>query len=89
MTDKNEPKSYQLKPIEANILAGIDRQLNGINSLVLSYIAVDRLAYDVKQTTQFTLSEDFKTLTISELVPAPQVEAAGETSTADAIKGEK
>lgn len=85
-------KEFGLKPIESNILAGMRQQMDGITSLILSYIAVDRLAYEVKQTTQFTISPDFKTLTITEVEPpadTPQVEAAGDNNTAQAIKGGK
>lgn len=89
---KNETKEFSLKPIETNILMGIQQQMANITSLVLSYIAVDRLAYPVEQTSHFELSADLKTLKIREITPpaeAPKLEVAGDGDTAQAIKGEK
>lgn len=88
--DTDNSKEFNLKEIETNILLGIQQQFAQINALVLSYIAVDRLAYPINQNSQFELSVDMKVLKIKEATPEPpasQVEAAGDNDTANAIKG--
>lgn len=84
MANKEAP-TYSLKPIETQILMETQRQFQVLVSNLLSMIAIERLAYEVKENTQFNVSPDFKTLSISE--PEPEV-VTGDSASA-AIKGKK
>ena len=66
-------KEYSLKPVEVNLINHVRQQTQGIISLVLSYIASDRLAYRLTQRTQFRINGD--KIYISELAE-PKVPVA-------------
>lgn len=60
-------KTYSLKPAEIQLLKTIIQQMNVILSNTISVFAIERLAYNVTERTQFNFNEDFTEVTISEL----------------------
>ena len=71
-------KQFTLKPIETQVLLVEQQLFQSSISNIISMIAVERLGYEVTQNTKFNLSDDLKTLTISEdeegvVVPEPEV----------------
>lgn len=69
----SEPKQFNLKPIETQLLSATQAQFQTLASNVLSFIAIERLAYTVTEKTQFSVSQDFTTVAISEKEDAPEV----------------
>lgn len=84
-----EPKQFNLKPIETQLLSATQAQFQTLVSNVLSFIAIERLAYTVTENTQFAVSQDFTTVSISEREPEAAPEVVTGTSAKDAINGEK
>lgn len=64
-----ETKKFSLKPIEINLLNGAVQQHQATMANILSFISIERLAYNVTERTQFNVEGNV--LTISEL-PADQ-----------------
>jgi len=63
---KQEGKEYNLKPSDSNLIMYMRRQCDAIMSGLISNIAMDRLGYTVTEKTQFSLSDDYATITITE-----------------------
>lgn len=86
---KPEEKQFGLKPIEIQMLNVFQQQYNNTLSNFLSFIAMERLAYQVTERTQFRVEGN--TLYISE---AAEPQEAGQegivpsdgNSTKDALK---
>lgn len=79
MSSDSQPKQYGLKESEQHMLAALQQQYNASMSLFLSFVAIERMAYNVTENTSFHV--DGATLTITEHVPeadAPSVAVAGE-----------
>lgn len=95
MSDKTEPekKSYGLKPNESELIRGELNRHNAALASILSFIAVERLAYPVDQDTAFTLSQDMKEILIWQNTPEPVEKPVdlgdNQTETAKALKGDK
>lgn len=66
-------KEYSLKPLETQLLATTQQQFQVLVSNLLSFIAIERLAYTVTEKTQFAVSPDFTSVSISEKEDAPEV----------------
>lgn len=64
-----DSKEYSLKGIETQLLQVFQQQQSVLLSNLLSYFAIERLAYDVTPNTRFEISPDFTKLTIAEVVP--------------------
>lgn len=83
-------KQFGLKPSEARMLMAIEQQFMQSLSLFLSFVAIERLAYNVTEKTQFRTDGD--KLFIHEQEPeqpeAPSV-ATSDGNTSDAMKGNK
>ena len=87
---KPEEKQFGLKPSEQRMLMALEQQFMQSLSLFLSFIAIERLAYNVTEKTQFRTEGD--KLFIHEQEPkqpeAPSV-ATADGDTGDALKGKK
>lgn len=77
-------KTYSLKEQDTNLLIFMARQRNdiiqnaqAIMSGVLSSIASDKLGYKVTENTQFKLSDDYKTVEVTEVAPEASTEQPG------------
>ncbi len=83
-------KQFGLKPSEARMLMALEQQFMQSLGLFLSFIAIERLAYNVTEKTQFRTEGD--KLFIHEQEPqqpeAPSV-ATADGDTGDALKGKK
>ncbi len=92
MSDKpanpNE-KQFSLKDSEVRMLMGIEELKNQQLSLFLSFIAMERMAYNVSMNTRFRVEGN--TMFISEIEPEQPASGVdtGDGSTAEAIKGKK
>lgn len=89
-----EKKRFSLKPNESELLRGEFQRHNISLASMLSFIAVERLAFPVDPQTAFTLEDDLKTLVVwqqpVEEPPAPVDLGAGQaTDTAKALKETK
>jgi len=62
-----ETKQYSLKEIELRVIANINSRANAEMLDFLSFVSLERLAYDVTEHTQFSV-QDGKLL-ITEVVP--------------------
>lgn len=82
MSDKKE---FSLKQSEIVLLSNIQQQANILFSQAVSYVLVDRLAYNVTEQTRFTIQDD--KLTVWE-EPEPVAETKG-GDIADAAKETK
>jgi hypothetical protein len=61
MSSKNKSQgeiNFILKPIEINLLQAIQQAHNSELSNILSFIALERLAYKVTEHTQFRVEDD-------------------------------
>lgn len=67
-----DSKEYSLKELETQLLNVFQQQQSVMLSNLLSFIAIERLAYNVTPNTRFELSPDFKKLTVTEVEPAPE-----------------
>lgn len=69
---KEEPKveKYRLKQNETQLLVIMRNQQQSLFATMLSFIANERLGYQVTERTQFKLTEDLAEIEISELPPA-------------------
>lgn len=81
-------QEFSLKPVETALLGVINQQHTTMMASTLSFIAVERLAYQVTDNTAFEVAADGKSVKIWENEPAPQV-APVQTDTAKAVKGAK
>lgn len=88
MDNEPEEKQFGLKPIEQRMLLVLQEQYFGVLSNFLSFIAVERLAYNVTENTKFRVEGD--KIYIHDAAPeqAPEVATAA-APTSDAIKGKK
>lgn len=96
MPDKQpQEKQFSLKESELRMLMGIEELKNQQLSLFLSFIAMERMAYNVTLNTRFHVENN--TIYIAEVEPekpqpaapdAPNV-STGDTPTAEAMKGKK
>lgn len=84
MSDKQPgEKMYGLKPIEEQMLQVMQQQHNVLISNFLSFIALERLAYQVTEQTRFRVEDG--TLYISENTPEPAPEVSTGSDTKEAI----
>lgn len=61
MSDKQpEEKQYSLKNIELQIVQNINERHNAALLDFLSFVAIERLAYNVTKSTQFRVDNDGK-----------------------------
>lgn len=81
-----DAKTYSLKEIEINLINLTQQQWQVAVSNILSFIALERLAYNVTENTQFTI--EGTNLIISEKEAAPEPEQP-ESPIAQAAKGDK
>lgn len=84
-----EPKHYDLKEIEVQLLNVFQQQQSVMLSNILSFIAIERLAFNVTANTRFELSPDFKKITITEVEPEQAAESAQELGVIDQPAKEK
>lgn len=86
MTNTPEEKMYDLKPIEQQMVKVLKDGYFTTLSNFLSFISLERLAYNVTENTKFRI-EDGK-LYVSEETPAvPEAEVVSTgTGTAEALK---
>lgn len=76
MTQNNSnpgEKTFTLKDIEIRLIGNINERHNAELADMLSFIAIERLAYDVTPNTQFRVDEN-RNLYISEREDAPKEE---------------
>lgn len=76
-------KTFNLKPIETQLLVIVHNNQQAVFSAILSTFATERLGYAVTERTQFKLNAEMNEIEISE-IPAPPVPVAaaeGEAST--------
>lgn len=57
---ESEKKSYQLKPIETQLLNVANQQAQVMLSNLLTFIASERLAITVNEQTRYEISPDLK-----------------------------
>lgn len=64
----SEPKKkeYSLKPIESQMIKVVNGQHATMLSNILSYVAVERLAYNVTEDTHYEISPDLSKFTVWE-----------------------
>lgn len=90
---RTNEKEFSFKPIESQLLNIAIQQHQAMISNLISFYALERLAYPVDANTKFEISQDLKNVRIwQEEAPAPaapEVEVAGSTSAVDAVKGAK
>lgn len=55
---RDNEKEYTLKPIEVNLLTAIQQSHQAQMSNVVSFIALERIAYKVTEQTQFRVEGD-------------------------------
>lgn len=67
--DKDNSKTFNLKPSESNLLRFTHEHQQAIFSGILSTVAMDRLGYAVSEHTKFELNGDFTKIKLSELEP--------------------
>ncbi len=94
MADKEpEKKTYSLKPNETELIRGELNRHNQALASILSFIAVERLAYPVDQETAFTLDPEMKEILIWQNTSEPEAKPVdlgdGKTDTANALKGKE
>lgn len=82
----SKPQKYSLKTIETQVLLETQKQFQVLVSNLLSMVAIERLAYEVKPETQFSVSPDFKSVEISE---PEKAEVITNGSASKAMKGKK
>ncbi len=87
---KPEVKQFGLKQSEQRMLLAIEQQFMQNLSLFLSFIAIERLAYNVTENTQFRTEGDklFIHEQESQQPEAPSV-ATADGDTSNAMKGNK
>lgn len=78
-------QEFSLKPIETQLLSTIQQQMMAMTTNALSFIALERLAYQVTQQTAFEIAPDMKSIKIWEQEP-PAEPAPAQTETAKAVK---
>jgi hypothetical protein len=76
---------FSLKPIETQLLGVVQQQMMALLTNTLSFIAVERLAYQVTQLTAFEIAPDMKSIKVWEQEP-PKEPAPAQTETAKAVK---
>lgn len=86
MNSEPEEKQFGLKPIEQRMLLVLQEQYFGVLSNFLSFVAVERLAYNVTENTKFRVEGDKLYIHDAEPEKAPEV-STGDTPTSDAIGG--
>lgn len=69
--DKNNAPTFSLSQSERELLIFIRRHLDAVFSAQLSAVASGRMGYRVTENTQFTLSQDFTTIQITERADQP------------------
>ena len=69
-----DEKQFSLKPVELNLIRAIQEQSNVTLSNTISFIALERLAYDVTEFTRFRVEDN--NLYIKEDEPQEEVETA-------------
>lgn len=69
---------YDLKKSETNLLEFVRAKQQAVFSGILSTIVADRLAYNITENTQFSLSDDLKQITINEQATEQATEQANE-----------
>lgn len=89
-----ERKSFSLKPNESELIRGEFQRHQAALASLLSFIAVERLAWPVDQQTAFTLEDDIKTLLIWQKPVEPEIPpidlgTAAPSDTAKALEGDK
>lgn len=67
-------KEYSLKSIETQLLNVFQQQQSVLLSNILSFIAIERLAYEVTANTRFELAPDYTKVTVSEVEPETPAE---------------
>lgn len=80
MADKNskpDPKRFSLKPIETQLLMAKQQTYQTDLSNLLSYIAIERLAYTVTSNTHFSFNDGMTEITIIEEEPPAPPEETG------------
>lgn len=82
-------KEFGLKDIELRTLQGIQALYTQQLSLFLSFIALERLAYQVTEKTQFRTEGNRLYIWGDEPEQPEASVSTGDTPTADAIKGKK
>jgi hypothetical protein len=86
----DDSKQYSLKDIETQLLNVFQQQQSVMLSNLLSFIAIERLAYTVTANTRFQLDPEFKKMTINEVEPAVAEQPKQELGVIDeAPKGKK
>jgi hypothetical protein len=79
--ERKNQKEFSLKSVESQLLAIAIQQHQALISNLVSYYAIERLAYPVDANTKFELSNDLKQVRIyqeeaPEAPQAPEVEVA-------------
>jgi len=64
----SKPKAFKLPPQKTNLIIYIQQHHQAIMAALLSTTASE-MGYKVSDHTQLSLSDDYKTLTVSELEP--------------------
>jgi len=83
------PNEFQMDEDTANVLRymvqnfrNVKTQQDAVMGAVLAYIGKHKYEYPITQKTQFKISDDYKTLTLSEVEPKKQPQPEG----GDAVK---
>ena len=88
MEEPTNGKKFGLKNSEVVLLSNINAQANAMFSMVVSYILVDRLAYEVTEQTRFRVSDTTIEVWEEAPEPTPEPENTTEPSIAEAAKGD-
>lgn len=75
MSKQPEEKQFSLKKTELNLIGNANNRHNQALLDLFSYIAIERLAYDVTEQTQFRTDADGN-LYITELAPEAEEEVS-------------